>query len=114
MALTQPSYDGLAPTGVVLKVAGDASGGQVHFAIREGQYGPYDPGDGDDIRRGTNAVFTNSVGNVYRPSTVAHGLTPETLYYFGVVEDTGTAVGGNFTTSAEMADEDIGIRHVRA
>lgn len=113
MPLTQPSFDALAPTGVVLKVAGDASGGQVHFAIREDQYGPYGPGDGAAIRSGTNAVWTKSVGNVYRPAAVAHGLTPEQLYYYGIVEDSGTAVGGNFTTPAEMADEDVGIRHVR-
>lgn len=111
MPLTMPAYDGLAPTGVVLKVASDTPGGQLHYAIRTS--GAYGPGDGDAIRNGTGAVWTKSGAHVHIGAEVANGLTPEQLYYFGIVGDSGTAVGGNFTTPAQAADEWTGIPHTR-
>ena len=92
--------DSIGQRCAVMKATGNDSGGDMHFAVRTS--GPYGVSDGQVIRAGTGAVFTQTVINASRQSVLVCDLEPDTPYYWGAAFDTGAeSTVGQFTTKSE-------------
>lgn len=106
MALSNPTTDSVGQKCACMKVSGDLTSSQIHFAVRT--TAPYTSGDGSIIRSGSGSVFSTSRPNVARQYVLVTGLDDGVTHYWGAVLDTGNAVIAQFVTDAVPADADDG------